>query len=369
MRLFYASLRKTTCYCLALLPVLLVFPALAQKKPVPVFVTEVVKQEFVDRLEALGTLRANEGITLTSSVTETIRAIHFDDGSRVKTGDILVEMTSQEEHAQLEEAQSTLAEAERQYQRVKSLTKTNSAAESLLDQRRREYETAQARLAAIQSRLEDRLIIAPFDGVLGIREISAGALIEPGDVITTLDDDSVMKLDFTVPSTYLDALQPGLAIVAKARALGNAEFAGKVSSVNFRVDPVTRSVLVRAKLPNPNKSLRPGLLMSVEILKSPREVIVIPEEAVVSEGRRHFVYLVEDQVQDGQSKTIANKVEVKLGSRKPGEVEVTEGLQVGQRLVTHGTILVRPGSEVSISATDSSNAPLPELLQQKPGLN
>ena len=177
-------------------------------------------------------------------------------------------------------------EASRQYQRVKSLANQGTAARSLLDERRRQWETARARLAAIESRLADRLVTAPFAGVVGLRNISPGALVEPGDPITTLDDDSTMKLDFAVPSIYLGSLQPGMAVVARARAYGDRPFRGEVSGVDSRVDPVTRSIVVRAVLPNPHRALKPGMLMEVELQMNPREALVIPEEALVPQGAR-----------------------------------------------------------------------------------
>jgi membrane fusion protein, multidrug efflux system len=226
---------------------------------------------WAERVEALGTLKANESVNITANVTETISAIHFDDGQRVSEGDILVELTSVEQHALLEEAAVRAGEAERQYQRVKALVAQGAASESLLDERKRDLDTARAVLVAIESRLSDRLIKAPFDGVLGLRNVSRGTLVEPADTITTLDDDSFMKLDFTVPSVYMSALQPGLRIEARAPAYGDRTFEGVVRGVDSRVDPVTRSIQVRALIPNPERTLKPGLLMRVELLVDPRD--------------------------------------------------------------------------------------------------
>jgi membrane fusion protein (multidrug efflux system) len=174
-----------------------------------VIVAEARLEPVAERIEALGTLRANESVGITSNVTETISVVHFDDGQRVAEGAMLVEMTSAEEHALLEEAQARVAEAQSQYDRVRSLVAQRSASESLLDERKRDLDTARAMLVALESRLADRVVKAPFDGVVGLRNISRGALVEPGDLITTLDDDSVMKLDFTVPSLYLASTEAG----------------------------------------------------------------------------------------------------------------------------------------------------------------
>jgi membrane fusion protein (multidrug efflux system) len=347
-------------WCCLLVPV---HGARAADTAAPSVIVSKARQDlFTDRIEALGTLTANESVALTASVTETVSAIHFDDGQRVEKGRVLVEMTNDEEHAQLEEARATVNEAYRQYQRVLSLETQGTAAKSLLDERKREWETARARLAAIESRLADRLIKAPFAGVLGLRDLSVGALVEPGDLITTLDDDSVMKLEFQVPATFLDVVRPGLDVVATARAYAGRRFEGKVKSVDSRVDAATRAIRVRAVLPNSGQILKPGMLMQVELLKQPRQVIVIPEEALMPLGERQFVLVVDTK--DG------NKVvrrEITIGGRRPGEVAVVGGLEAGEQVITHGTLKVRPGQRVVIGAVDDGTRPLHELLESFAG--
>jgi len=327
--------------------------------PTPVIVAEAEVQPIADRVEALGTLRANESVEITSNVTETISAVHFDDGQRVAEGDLLVEMTSGEEHALLEEARARADEAQRQYDRVRSLVKQRSASESLLDERRRDLDTARALLVAIESRLADRLIKAPFDGVLGLRNISPGALVTPGDLITTLDDTGVMKLDFTVPSVFLRDLAPGLAIEARAPAYGERTFEGAVRSIDSRVDPVTRSVRVRALIPNPDRTLKPGVLMRVELLRNPRETLVVPESALLQKGRDHHVMRIDVDAK-------AERVAVKVGARRPGQAEILEGLSAGDRVITHGADKVRPGQAVRVQALDDGTRPLAELVGAAP---
>jgi membrane fusion protein (multidrug efflux system) len=335
--------------------------ALAAEPPPPgVIVAPVRLIDFADTLEALGTLLANESVELTATVTETISVIHFDDGDRVEKGQVLVEMTSQEEHAQLEEARATAGEAYRQYQRIKPLAEEGTAARSLLDERKRQSETARARLAAIESRLADRLIKAPFAGIVGLRDLSVGALVQPGELITTLDDDSVMKLEFPLSATYLQVLHPGLEVIASSRAFTGREFSGSVKSVNSRIEPATRSIRVRALLPNPQRLLKPGMLMQVRLLKNPRRALIIPEEALQPLGEQQFVYVV------GEDNTVQNR-EVRIGSRRPGQVEVVDGLSAGEQVVTHGHMKIRPGAAVTVSAIDDGSLPLAELLRLLPG--
>ena len=309
-----------------------------------VTVAEAVSIPMAERVEALGTLNANESVNVTSNVTETISVIHFDDGQRVSEGDILVELTSVEQHAQLDEAQVRLHEAERQYQRVKSLAGQRAASESELDERRRDVDTARAVLVAIESRLSDRLIRAPFDGVLGLRNISRGALVEPGVTITTLDDDRFMKLDFTVPSVFMSQLSPGQRIEGRSRAHGDKVFDGVVRGIDSRADPVTRSIQVRALIPNPERLLKPGLLMRVDLLVDPRDGLVIPEAAVLHLGQNHFV----ERVVEHAEGLTSERQQIQIGTRIPGYVEVREGLKPGDRVVVHGNTKVRPGQPLEI---------------------
>ena len=334
----------------------------AEEKPAPqVIVAEVQQADFEDRVEALGTLKANESVQLTVNVTETVTAIHFDDGERVEQGTTLVEMTSREEHALLEEARANLDEARRQFRRVRQLESQGIEAQSLLDQRRREVDTARARLAAVESRLADRLIKAPFTGVLGLRNISVGALVETGDAITTLDDDRVMKLEFAVPSTYLAGLQPGQPILARTRAYGDRVFEGEVKAVDSRVDPINRSVLVRAVLPNPERILKPGMLMTVELRRNRRQALVIPEAALMPKGGQHFVLRLQ-----GEPPQVEKQL-IRIGSRRPGEVEVLEGLSLGDRVITHGMEKARVGAPVQVKGVETESDSIRELLKPVAG--
>ena len=323
----------------------------AQGKGGPVAVRAVVAETstFNDRVESLGTLRANEFVTVSVNVTETITAIHFTDGQVVAKGQVLVEMTSEEEHALLKEAKTNAAEAKRQLKRIRELVKTNTASESTLDARQRDYDAAKARLVATQSRLRDRIILAPFDGVVGLRNVSVGALVRPGDVITTLTDNSVMKLDFSVPSRYLSALSVGLPIKAQTSAFAKAEFSGSVSSIDNVIDPVTRSIKVRAIIPNPEGILKPGLLMHVELLANERESVTVPEEAIIPVGENAFVFVVLPK--EGDAFDTVEKRKVNTARRRFGEVEIISGVEKKEQVVIHGADKLSPGANVVIKNT------------------
>lgn len=348
-----------------ILIILMLLPTVAEAQrgpqgPTPVIVYEVGRQDVADKVEALGTLRANESVQITSTVTETITKIHFEDNQLVKKGDVLVEMDAREERAELAEERAILDEAKRRVDRLRPLVVQGAASEATLDQRMREMETAQARVQAVRSRINQRVIRAPYDGVLGLRNISVGALAQPGTVITTIDDMSVMKLDFPVPELYLSALRPGVALTARSNAFPDKMFSGTIAHVNSRIDPTTRTIQARALIDNAGGLLRPGLLMQVEMQKSQRSSVVIPEESLIPEGQTQSVFVVVE----GDEGLIAEKRPVTIGTRSFGMVEVTEGIEAGERIVTHGTLRLRPGAAVSIRGMEAEDEPLPELLNQ-----
>lgn len=345
---------------LALLPTIATpAPAGRPVQPIEVLVAPATREPIADRVEALGTLRANETAELRSTVTEIVTAVLFEDNDRVRAGDVLVEMTSSEESAQLAEAVSQVEEARAQYDRIKPLTEQGVTPKSDLDLRQRDLDSARARLRAVQARLGDRIIVAPFDGVVGLRNISPGALISPSDVITTINDDSVMKLDMSVPSVHLQTLRPGLRVEARARAYGTRAFEGTIAAIDNAIDPVTRAIRVRAVVPNPEGRLLPGLLMQVQLFSAPRESVVVPEESVLRRGQEAWVYVAE---QDGE-RLVARQRAISTGLRLPGRQEVVEGLADGERVITHGVVKLRPDAPIVILGEDDGR-PLQQLLER-----
>lgn len=307
-----------------------------------VSIEPVTRQILVDRVESVGTAVANESVNLTPKVTDTISRIGFTDGSLVEQGDILVELTNSSEAARLSEAQSTADEAVRQYERLQSLLEDNLISRTDLDASRTRAETAQARLEGVIVAMDDRLIRAPFSGVLGFRNVSEGSLVSPNTVITTLDDISVIKLDFTVAEVYLAQLEIGQTLRAKSIVYKDREFEGVVQVVGSRIDPVTRSVAVRAHIDNRDGVLRPGMLLTVSLALSSAEVTVVPERSLIPSSGRQYAFVVDEG-------GIARQVEVEIGRRRPGYVEVIAGLEPGQMVVTDGMAQLRPGQRVEIA--------------------
>lgn len=315
--------------------------------PVPVVSVQAERQPWVDVIEALGTTQARESVVLSAKVTEVVERIRFDDGDRVNAGDLLVDLSGRAEVASLEEAQATYLETRQQYQRLVGLVEAGTVPRSQLDAQVAARDAARARVDSIRARLADRVITAPFDGVLGFRQVSPGTLVTPGTPIATLDDISIIKLDFSVPETFLSALEQGQTVRARSAAFPAREFVGTVATVGSRVDPVSRAVTVRAEFDNPEQLLRPGMLMSVRVEKQPRAALVLPELAIIQVGSQAFVFRVDE---GGQ----VSRAPVEVGARRLGEVEVVQGLAEGDRVVVEGTVRLRPGMRVVEAPRDDA---------------
>jgi membrane fusion protein (multidrug efflux system) len=315
-------------------------------------------RNFSDRTEAIGTISANESIVVTPAATERIAGIHFDDGESVQQGDVLVELEHAEESAALEAARIDLAEQERQFRRVEVLRDQNLVSQEELDLAQGYLEAAKARVAAAEARLSDRIITAPFAGVLGIRRVSPGTLVSPGDVITTLDDLGVVKVDFTLPEALLNQIAIGRPIQGRSAAWPGEVFAGRVMSIDSRVDRTTRAVALQARVPNPERRLRAGMLMTVELTCRQREALGVPERALLSYADKQYVYVV------GADSTVEQR-EVMLGRRDVGWVEVVSGLSPGETIVVDGLLNLRDGASVRVESSDGSPAPTAARSQQE----
>jgi membrane fusion protein, multidrug efflux system len=328
----------------------------------PVIVTKVATEVFDDHVEAIGTSSANESITVTAKATGVIRSINFDDGQYVEQGAEIVAINAGEQDGRLSAELANYDEQRKELQRITDLAKTNNVSQARIDQQTAAVRKAEANLASARARVADYRIAAPFSGVLGTRKVSMGALVSPGTVITTLDDISTIKLDFAVPETFLATLRPGLDIEATTSAYQGELFKGQVVSVDSRVDTVTRSVGIRALVPNKDARLKPGMLMVIDLIKDRRQSLMIPEEALIPENNKQYVFTI------GPDNT-ATRVEIVIGRRRVGSVEVLEGLSQGDLVVTEGTMELRPGNKVQILNQDKVGASPPSAEMRAPTSN
>lgn len=318
--------------------------------PATVITSRVERRPFGPVIEAVGTALARESVEITSKSANTVTAIRFQEGQRVAAGAILVELDRAQVAAALAEAEANLIEARNQFNRGRDLSVSSALSKAQLDQLQTAVKTGESRVAAARARLEDTVIRAPFAGRTGFRKVSRGGLVNPGTVITTLDDSSVIKLEFTVPQAFLGELRAGLPVAATTEGLPGRVFAGTVTTIDSRVDPTTRSIAVRAELPNPAGDLRPGMFMSVKLKGRETPTLLVPEEAIVPEQGKTYVYVVRGER--------AERREVRTGGRQPGVVAVLSGLSAEERIVVDGTLRLRDGASVT-EAPAPSPAPSP----------
>lgn len=307
--------------------------------PVRTQVAEV--SEFRDVIEALGTAQANETVDITAQTQDVVKSIYFSSGDFVEQGQLLAELNDRKEVARVQQLTFSLGEAERQLERLNELRRGNSASQQQLEEQQVEVNRLQAELEVAEATLAEMKIHAPFSGRVGIRKVSPGALVSPGDTFTTLDDISPIKVDFSVPERYFASLAVNQEVIAKNRAYPGEQFVGRITSIDSRIDPVTRSVQVRAQLANENDRLRPGMLLQITLLRNIDEALLLPEKALMPIQSRQYVFTL---TPDGR----ARQVEVRIGRRKPGVVEITDGIKPGDEVIVEGLVRLRDGVPVNV---------------------
>lgn len=311
---------------------------------ITVITAEIELKPMVDKIQALGTAGANESIEIQPRIASLVDRILFTEGALVQQGDLLIELENREIVAGLAVAEASLAQSKSMYDRSKSLVSSQAISASNLDQLLAQVKVNEAQVEAARARLANTIIKAPFSGRVGLRRVSPGSFVNTQTVITTLDDVSQIKLDFSVPETFLTVVTQGMNITARSVVYPERVFEGSVDSIDTRLDPVSRAVQVRAIIPNDDGALRPGMFMTVDLQRDQGEVLVAPEQSLVPEGTSQYVFVVNDGVVEKRS--------VEIGRRIPGYVVISNGLNAGDRVVTEGTGKIRDGSEIE----DAGNA-------------
>ncbi|MEZ5565594.1 MAG: efflux RND transporter periplasmic adaptor subunit [Gammaproteobacteria bacterium] len=306
-----------------------------------VITQRVVPRSFTERFTALGTARANESIDVTARTSSIITSINFREGQQVRKGDTLVELDARQESASLSLAEAQLKQAENQYQRSHALAASNVVSAADLEQLEANLMVAKAQVWGARARLDTLSVKAPFDGTVGLRKVSMGDLVGPDSQITTLDDMSVIKLEFGIPESFTSDIRIGMPIAADSTVYPGHPFKGVVTAIDSRVDPITRAVTVVATVPNDDRMLKPGMFLTATLEKKRDNVLLIPEEALVPREGRQFVFVVED------GKAVER--EVTLGGRAPGLAEIREGLTADAQVITEGTQRVQTGSAVRVA--------------------
>lgn len=307
----------------------------------PVEVVELKPTTVQEDLQAVGALRSNESVILRPEVAGRIAAINFRDGQPVKKGQVLVALDATLNEAEVAQARAELELARNNLKRTEDLARKRFVSDSAQEQAAANVEVLAARLKLAEARLAKMRVVAPFDGVVGIRSVSVGDYVKDGADLVNIEDIAQLKVDFRLPERYLNQLRTGQAVEVTADALPGARYRGTIDAINPRIDANGRSLEVRARLANSDGRLRPGMFARVRVIVGERPAaLMVPEEAIVPLGDDFFVYTVAD----GKAK----RVRVKLGVRRNAMVELLEGVKPGELVVTAGMRVQRDGQPVRV---------------------
>lgn len=309
--------------------------------PTPVEVAQVKVDTVTEEVSAVGTLKPDESVVIKSEVAGRIQTLEFAEGQKVEAGTPLILLDASEYKALLEQNNATLVLNKQSYDRTKDLFAKQLTSHQALDEAKSKLDESKAKLAVDKVRLDKMTIKAPFSGILGLREVSQGAYIVPGQNLIRLDKLDTIKLDFRIPEVYLSKINRGQTVTVTLDSFPTKEFTGKVYAMDLAVDEDSRTLLLRAKLPNPNLELQGGLFARVKLVLSQREkALLIPEQAIVPQGGDSFVFKIQED------KAILTKI--KLGQRRTGDVEVIEGLNASDLVITAGQMKLRPNAPITI---------------------
>lgn len=309
----------------------------------------------LERVEAVGTTRARQAIEIVPLDDGWLVEVDFTPGERVPAGHVLARLDSDIQRADLDEARALLEERELALERARTLRTTAAVAQATIEQLIAERAAAQARLDRAERRVADRVVVAPFAGVVGLRQIDVGSRVNDTSVLTTLDDLDEVEIAFQLPERLFGRVRVGQEVTARAAAF-DQPFTGRIVTVDTRIDATARSFEVRALLPNPDLVLPAGMFMHLEVVLQARPAVVVAEGAVVVEGDASYVYVVEDDR--------ARRRDVRLGQRELGVVEVVAGLVAGETVIVQGTSRVRDGVPVrslGVPAETPAATPLADI--------
>ena len=302
-----------------------------------------------DEVTAVATLKALNSVEITTEVSGRIVAINLAPGQRVEQGDVLLRLDDRQARADLQVIKAQLADARRQLERAQRLRANNSISQSQVDELRTAVDVARAQQQSSEVKLENHRIEAPFAGVVGLSDISVGAYLQAGISIATLDSTDQMEMNFAVPERFVGQVSSGQTVLATSPAFPGETFEGELVELASRISESSRTLTVRALIDNQDGRLRPGQFMSASLTLQEREGLLIPEQAVMLRGSQKYVFVADDD--------LARRVSVTTGSRMPGWVEVTQGLELEDQVVVTGQDRLSTGDP--IRPTEDSRA-IPE---------
>ncbi|QYX52722.1 efflux RND transporter periplasmic adaptor subunit [Pseudomonas sp. S07E 245] len=342
----------------------------APKPPVSVAAATAEQRPWQQRLPAVGSLKALQGVELSLEQAGTVKSLHFESGQQVKQGQLLLQLDSDQEAALLGTAQADLGLAKVDYGRGSQLVGDQAISRGEFDRLTAQYRRNQAVVDQLKASLEKKSIKAPFSGTIGIRQVDIGDFLASGTVIATLQDLSSLYVDFNMPEQSLPQLALGQKVLLQVAAFPGQTFNATLSAINPKVDENTRNLLVRASLANPDGKLLPGMFASLLVLlPDPQPQVVVPESAITYTLYGNSVYVVSpkqnadgqpENAADGKPQLIAEQRTIRTGERRDGVVVVSEGLQAGERVVSAGQLKLTPGAAIQITeqaSTTPASAP------------
>lgn len=299
-------------------------------------------------VRAIGSLQSDETVQLAPEIAGRVATIDFEEGTRVKAGDVLVRLDDALLRAEVADTEARLNLARANNERARQLSRTGNVTDRSRDEAVTNFETATAALALAKTRLDKHLLRAPFDGIVGVRTVSVGAFVAVGTPVVNIEKIDGLKVDFKVPEIYLTSITVGQVIDVTVDAIPGQTFKGEIYAINPQVDVNGRALQVRARIENKNLILRPGLFARILIKGAvERDVVLVPESAILPRSGDNFVFRVEDG--------LAKEIRVKLGERSNAKVAITDGIRAGDVIVTAGQHKLRDGAAVDVVETHPQN--------------
>ncbi|MBW4048525.1 MAG: efflux RND transporter periplasmic adaptor subunit [Proteobacteria bacterium] len=333
--------------------------------PQTVSTTVARESSWQPTVEALGNLRASQEATLSAEVSGLVTAIDFDSGQKVHAGQPLVELNPSPLKAQLAQLEAQAALAELNLKRDAAQLKVQAVSQAVVDTDAAALKSAQAQVAAQKALIAQKTISAPFSGQLGIRQVNLGQYLAPGTATVTLQRLDPMEIDFTVPQNQIDLIHLGMKAQVETSAAPGKAYEATVTAIEPQVDTATRNLKVRARLPNPNGTLLPGLFATVRVSEGqPRDYITLPNAAVSYNpyGATVFVVKTQGKGPDGKPAFVAEQRFITTGPTRGDQVAVLKGVQSGETVVTAGQLKLRNGSPILVNnSVEPANSPNPQV--------
>lgn len=336
-------------FSLILSPSIIAKPAKRAASVVPVYSEIVEYHEVSQSLSLIGKLQSDKFVSIAAEVTGKVSTINVKANQKVSEGQLLFKLDDRKSQAALLEAQAVLADEQRKLNEYQRLVKSNAVTQSILDTQNSLVDIAQARLTTAQTEVEYHHLVAPFSGTIGLLDFSRGQMVSVGSELLTLDDLSVMQLDLQIPERYLSMLSKGMQVTASSRAWPSETFTGKVVAIDSRINPETLNLRIRVQFDNQHNQLKPGMMMSAELVFPAINEPIVPVQALEYSGTKRFVYVL-------KANNKVQRTEVLLGGRIKDSVLIESGVEVGARIIVQGLVNMSDGLQVKDLSNEQSDA-------------